>query len=189
MPAYCAPWPVNRNATSGGRWPAATAGDDAVGGLAAERTRRALAAALVGVGGHDGQAVGEVGCGPTLAVWATSASATRRCVGQVRRRARSASSRRAGSVRADSVSTCCGRVVGVAGGGSAAGAASSTTWALVPLKPNELTPAMRRPPAGVHGVRAVGTSSGSSSHGMYGFGLGEVQLRRDLAVLQRTARP
>ena len=47
------------------------------------------------------------------------------------------------------------------------GAASSTTCALVPLKPNELTPAMRRPPvAAGHGVSVVGTRTASSSHGM-----------------------
>ena len=44
----------------------------------------------------------------------------------------------------------------------AGGAASSTTWALVPLNPNELTPAMRRARAGGQGRALVATSSGQA---------------------------
>jgi hypothetical protein len=43
---------------------------------------------------------------------------------------------------------------------------------LVPLKPNELNPAIRGPLSGAaHGVSVVGTVIGSSAHGMYGLGL------------------
>jgi hypothetical protein len=43
-------------------------------------------------------------------------------------------------------------------------------WALVPLKPNELTAPMRGPPTAGHGVGATGTSIGSRSQAMCGFG-------------------
>ena len=92
-----------------------------------------------------------------------------------------------GSVRADSVSRCASRSSPTERAAPAS-AASTTTWALVPLKPNELTP--REPAAlGPRGARLVGTATGSSSHGMCGFGVWKCRLRRDLAVLQRERPP
>lgn len=70
----------------------------------------------------------------------------------------SAFARRAASVRPES-SSASGRG-SLAAGSSAGGACSSTTCALVPLKPKELTPAMRGPS---HSVSSVGTSTGTSS--------------------------
>lgn len=56
--------------------------------------------------------------------------------------------------------------------GVAAGASSSTTCALVPPKPNELTPARRSPaPAGAaHGVSVFCTRKGEPAKSMDGFG-------------------
>ena len=55
----------------------------------------------------------------------------------------------------------------------------------MPLKPNELTPAIRRRwPAG-QGVRRVGMLSGNRVPGDVRIGRRQVQVRRNLAVLQR----
>ena len=68
----------------------------------------------------------------------------------------------------------------------AAGASSTTTCAFVPLKPNELTPATaRRGSAAGHGVRLVGTTSGRSRHVDVRIRTLQVQVRRNLVVLQR----
>ena len=53
----------------------------------------------------------------------------------------------------------------------AAGASSSTTCALVPLKPNELTPAMRRPPIGSQGVELRRHADRKSFQRMCGLGV------------------
>ena len=89
-------------------------------------------------------------------------------------------------------STPSARAWPVAGGrrpAPAAGAASSTTCALVPLKPNALTPADARPSTAGHGV-TLGRHHDrrTSSQAMCGFGSCEVQVRRDRAVLQRQHR-
>ncbi len=62
--------------------------------------------------------------------------------------------------------------------------APTITWALVPLRPNELTPATRPVAARAHGVGSVGTAIGSCSAAMCGLSCVEVQVRRDRAVLQ-----
>ena len=70
-----------------------------------------------------------------------------------------------------------------------AGASSTTRWALVPLNPKELTPAdARRAP------RRPGRALGDDPHrkllpGNVRIRLPEVQVRRDLAVLERRAPP
>ena len=51
-----------------------------------------------------------------------------------------------------------------------AGGDSTTRWAFVPLKPNPLTPAIRRPATAGHGVGAVGTVTGNAGHGIRGLG-------------------
>ena len=82
-----------------------------------------------------------------------------------------ASSASARSSFADNVSACSGLRAN-RGSSDRTGAASSTTCALVPLNPNELTPAIRRAyPAG-HGSRRVGISTpGRCSSAMSGFNL------------------
>ena len=65
-------------------------------------------------------------------------------VGDARQRGRGAGRER--SARATGA-----RAPPTGAGGARPAAASTTTWALVPLNPNELTPARRRPPAGCHG--------------------------------------
>ena len=54
---------------------------------------------------------------------------------------------------------CSGRSGRDSGAASMRGASSTITWALVPLNPNELTPAKARP---VHAVFETGTSTGTS---------------------------
>ena len=55
------------------------------------------------------------------------------------------------------------------------GAAATTAWALVPLMPNELTPATRRPSA-PQWVPTVGTTKGSRSHGINGLATSKCRL-------------
>ena len=55
--------------------------------------------------------------------------------------------------------------------GRAAGASSRTTCALVPLMPNALTPAIRRPSVAGQGRVSRGTSKGSRLQGMWGLGV------------------
>ena len=78
--------------------------------------------------------------------------------------------------------TWCGRSASE-GRGSGSGAASSTRCAFVPLKPNELTPAMGGPPAS--DTVCVGTRSASRGQSTSGFGHVEMQVPRKLTVLQR----
>ncbi|MEO7731729.1 MAG: hypothetical protein ABIY55_12205, partial [Kofleriaceae bacterium] len=61
--------------------------------------------------------------------------------------------------------------------GATAGASSITTCALVPLTPNELTPAIRRTPLRDHATSLATTVTGSSSHAMCGFGVPTWMLR------------
>ena len=49
------------------------------------------------------------------------------------------------------------------------GASSIKMCAFVPLKPNELTPAMRRPAIGVQGSASVGTARRRASQSISGF--------------------
>ena len=65
--------------------------------------------------------------------------------------------------------------------GSAAGASSRMTWALVPAKPNELTPAMRGWPLRSHGTGSVTTSTASRSHGMCGEGFSKLRCRGSIS--------
>ena len=55
------------------------------------------------------------------------------------------------------------------------GAASTTTWQLVPPRPNELTPAIFGETSG-HGSRAIWTRSPRSSSGISGFGCSKLRL-------------
>ncbi|GEM_PF-2089579 len=65
--------------------------------------------------------------------------------------------------------------------GSAAGASSRMTWALVPAKPNELTPAMRGWPLRSHGTGSVTTSTARRSHGMCGEGFSKLRCRGNIS--------
>ena len=64
--------------------------------------------------------------------------------------------------------------------GDCSGASSSTTCAFVPLNPNELTPAMRRPSVVGHGVVVVGTTIGRVLPIDVRIRLLEVQMRGNL---------
>ena len=70
-------------------------------------------------------------------------------------------------MRAESTSNCSGRF-----GGSEArsGASSSTTWALVPPAPNELTPARRGVGPSGHGRSCAFTTKGVCESSSLGFG-------------------
>ena len=73
---------------------------------------------------------------------------------------------------------------GCAATGSAAGACSSTTCALVPLTPNDDTPARRARPTAGHGIPFGGDGEPRSSlDGVRGQFV-EVQVRRNVAVPQ-----
>ena len=107
---------------------------------------------------------------PTAMVKQASASCAsgRPCSARAQRPASSAS---ATGSRADSTKGHWRAPARSAGGASGVGGASATTTcALVPLKPNELTPAMRWPLMGSQGVSAVGTRSAKSPQGMCGLG-------------------
>ena len=164
IPAYCAPCPGNRKATRGARRdkgvrPRTTRGDAAPVSHCPSSSR-ASALLVVTMASRSSSCAR-----PVLAVKQTSANPSPWASRAWYRWARS---RRAGSVFAESVSACAAR----SGAGTVAdvvGAASTSTCALVPLKPNELTPARRRP-AG-HALRAVTTATGSVAHAMCGLGL------------------
>ena len=89
---------------------------------------------------------------------------------------RRACARSAVAVRAESSQ---GAAASVASRGATGSAASSTTWALVPPMPNELTPAIRRSAA--QPVRSATTWSFSSSRGIAGFGVAKFRLAGSVA--------
>ncbi len=140
MPGYCAPCPVNRNTTSGSR-------PGRPSPVQRWRASRRAASAVQRRRGHGGSvattARRSAKCErPTPAVPAASAnrgarSADERAGSRVRRAPQGA------GVRADSGRQCSDRRSGAGHVGAGRGASSRITWALVPLKPNELTPARR----------------------------------------------
>ncbi len=75
------------------------------------------------------------------------------------------------------------------------GASSSTTWALVPPIPNELTPARRGWPSHSQARRRVFTKNGELSKSMFGLGLvkwrlgGSSPCRSESTVLMKPATP
>ena len=70
-----------------------------------------------------------------------------------------------------------------AGAGAKRGTSASTAWALVPPKPNELTPARAGPSVCGQGSSAVDHAQRQFVEGDVRVGLLEVQTRRNLAVL------
>ncbi len=166
MPACCGPWPVNRNATRAGPAvrldPVTTPSASAPAANA--RSRPAISSALPATTAARWAKWAR----PAPAVKHTSASdcpgASARCAAN-----RAARSRRAAGVRAESGRRCRGGSLPSMAG--VAGASSRITWALVPLKPNELTPAMRGPLGSCQDRRSVTTSRGSSSQAMCGLGV------------------
>ena len=93
------------------------------------------------------------------------------------------SSTRATSSRAERVSTT-GRG-GSTERGAGAGASSTITWQLVPLKPNALTAARRGASDAGHGRPSRATVTGIDAQSMWGDSSPSRQVRGDLAVLQR----
>ena len=172
MPAYCAPWPVNRNADprpSPGRCEPARRHRRA-------SDRRAPGVELLGrvVGGPRHTARRWAKCArPALPVWQTSASDSDRRASSAT--SMSASAERASAVsraRRQSVSTCSGRSAAPTPPPAAPALPRATTCALVPLKPNELTPAIRARPIARPRRRArVGTATGSVVPGDVRVGL------------------
>ena len=155
MPAYCEPCPGKRNATRGVR--RRHARDDARMCRAVEP--RVDAAQRARRRPHPTRVIRCAKCArPKFAVAQRSSSVPSSPSVHARStsRYRSAIVRNACASRAESASTCSGRVeqrvrrrwrrrVG-------SGAASRMTCAFVPLKPNELTAAMRRPFASGNGI-------------------------------------
>ena len=78
-------------------------------------------------------------------------------------------------MRADSGSTAKRRAsespAASEGAGATEGASSRITWALVPVKPNRLTPAMRGRSVRSQATDSSTTRTGMRSHGMCGEGL------------------
>ncbi|CAM4512707.1 hypothetical protein MYXA107069_23860 [Myxococcus xanthus] len=153
MPTACAPWPGNRKATRRFR-PASTAA-----GLRSRSASSAPSAATTARRCSNERR-------PTFRVKATSSSASpgadSTCVASSR-----AITSRAEGVRADNVTTCNGRwprAFSASGGDS-----SSTTWALVPPMPKELTPARRGPFSRGHALSAVLTKNGLRSKSISGL--------------------
>ena len=81
----------------------------------------------------------------------------------------------AAAVLALSVSTC-GPCPAVAGRTAASGASSSTTWALVPPSPNELTAARRGRSERFHGRSSVFTKKGLPAKSICGLGDSKLML-------------
>ncbi len=87
------------------------------------------------------------------------------------------------------------RAVARGSSGGRGGASSSRTWALVPPKPKELTPARAGPWCSGQSTGAVGISKGSAAKSMAGLGCsrfrcgGMRRCRRASAVLIRPATP
>ncbi|KYF86669.1 hypothetical protein BE20_28320 [Sorangium cellulosum] len=81
------------------------------------------------------------------------------------------------------------------GAGAAGGGSCSTTCALVPLMPKELTPAIRGAPPDGHGSGAAGTANGVPSSEIRGFSvwkcrcLGISSWRSESATLMNPATP
>ena len=177
MPAYCAPCPVNRNATFG-RSPARDRPSAAPTG-SSPAAMRAESRSNVGRRVGDDRK-------PAQQVRAAGARG-RRNLGERQRRIAGedvggpdAPGRAAPVVARGERDQNGGRDAGAGAGGR--GASSRITCALVPLKPNELTPARR-------GARLAAMASASSApraadraQAMRGFGCREVQVRRDRLV-------
>ena len=185
MPACWLPWPLKRKATSRSppswrpaRRPARceSRSSDHRCCVSATTTARRCAKA----------------CRPTCSVHATSASG---CSGWASRCAasRAVAASRADSLRADSTSSCGPRRSGSA---VRAGASSSTTCALVPPMPKELTPARRgRRPRTARVPRRRWHRTGCVSSRSAGFGLlkltsgGSSRCCSASTVLMRPATP
>ena len=178
-PAYCAPWPGNRNATGGRRAPRRRPATRR-GAASAQRRARPRRASR-----HDhGAAVRERAGGPPGACRrrrpAAAPGARRRCAASSARRR--VQRRRACAPRATSSCQRPRRRRRARG----AGASSSTTCALVPPMPNELTPARR----GVAVRRPVGaarslTKNGLAAKSICGLGRSKCRLGGISPVLQR----
>ena len=139
---------------------------------------------LRGAGRRNGQAVRHVGAS-ALAPRSTRRRAPRRPRSRDGRRSAAPARPAPARTARESASTCTGRSFGRGGAGERSGASSSTTCALVPLKPNELTPARRgRSPARPRQrARSARTGSGPTQRHAR-VELREVQVRRDGAVPQ-----
>ena len=181
MPLYCAPWPVNTKAMRGGsRLTTRSVASPAAASPPASAARPDRNSSRV-------RAMIVARCAkcarPAFAVWQIvpkAASAGRDSTAACR----AASSASAFASRADTANrqaspeaASCAASIG--------GASSTITCALVPLKPNELTPAMRRPSIGCQAIGSRGTCSGRSAQGMCGLGVVKCRCGRDGPVLQR----
>ena len=173
MPTYCEPCPVKRNPIRGGRCNRAVPQNQSPG-----RPCSQLSSAAFMASPSDASSTSRSGkrARPLLAEkhWSAKVlpvASLSRC-----RIQRIASARSPPWSRAHSAS----RHTGLSGtfadgapcitpGGTHDTGASITTCALVPPKPNELTPARRRPSG--HGVDWVGTKKGEPSRSMSGFKL------------------
>ncbi len=164
MPAYCAPPPGNRKATGG-----------ASAALALRRIspgviRRSFATASARSAQTRATRFSNRRR-PTSRVWATSARlAVLCCSSQSARSAQRLAS--APSVRAERTRSCGPAAASVA---SRTGASSTSRWALVPPRPNELTPARRGALPRFHLTGLAATKNGEPSKAM--LGLGAVKFR------------
>ncbi len=155
MPAYCAPWPENSQATLGVPALPLTSRRGVVSAATASAASVATTAARCAYVRR-----------PARSVWATSArsaSPPSRCPAS-----RDTAASSADDVRADSSSRCASR--GWAVGSGAGGACSTSTCAFVPPMPKELTPARRGKPFVSHLVSDETTLKGFVPKSMRGFG-------------------
>ena len=156
MSGCCEPWPGKRNATGGVDSSAEASGSAAVSARTASSWVPATTAR------RKGNALR-----PVASVWATSASESSGCAWRCAA-SRSAACARAAGVFADSVRSWRGFDGPEAG---RAGASSSTTCALVPPTPNELTPARRGPVPSGHAERFAWTKKGLRGKSILGLGV------------------
>ena len=160
IPSRCAPWPANRNAT----FPRAlrTCPRATPAGV----SPRAAAASARRTSSRDVAATASrcsIALRVVAALNATSPTLSSACASMCAA-SRPACALSAASVFPDSTTSSAGRA-GVSAPCATIGASSNTTCALVPLNPNELTPATRgRAPRG-HATASAATRTGSSDHG------------------------
>ena len=189
MPAYCEPWPVNRNATSRPSAGRRRARERRLAILCPRRRPASRSASCARSSRRARQPVSEDARGRRWRCSARSASGT-------------SGSRRPGA-RPSAWPARAAPSVGLAPRASAGGAAArsaiaapcrlaapprATTWALVPLKPNELTPATRGWPPRGHGVGRVGIASGVPSSAMCGLSCSKCRCGGIAPCSQRPAR-
>ncbi|MCY1214156.1 hypothetical protein D9M72_259620 [compost metagenome] len=184
MPGYCAPWPGNISTGCGARSAIRSLTRHAV--FSERKASMACAASPATTARRKAWALR-----PTHRVNAASArqspGCSSRCVAS-----RCVATASAASERADSASTW---TPGCVVRACRAGASSSTTCALVPPTPNELTPARRGRSARGHGCSWLLTWNGVRAKSIAGFGAvkcavgGISSWCSDSAVLMRPAAP